>query len=116
MNWYIAKLVYRIAIGNGFNSTQFDEQIRLISSDNEKEAYDKAFDLGTKNEDAFLNATNNLVKWEFIGLSELSFLGELQDGAEICSRIHETAEDRSYIYYVQQKTKAFKNNAVLEIN
>ncbi|MCF8452420.1 MAG: DUF4288 domain-containing protein [Pedobacter sp.] len=42
MNWYVAKLIFRITCGNGNNQPQFDEQLRLISASGEKEALIKA--------------------------------------------------------------------------
>jgi hypothetical protein len=36
MNWYVAKLVFRVISGNGDHNAQFDEQLRLINADNER--------------------------------------------------------------------------------
>lgn len=36
MNWYVAKLIFRITFGNGNHPPQFDEQLRLISASGEK--------------------------------------------------------------------------------
>ena len=32
MNWYLAKIVYRIICGQGNHTAQFDEQLRLIQA------------------------------------------------------------------------------------
>ena len=32
MNWYLAKIVYRILCGEGEHTAQFDEQLRLVSA------------------------------------------------------------------------------------
>lgn len=45
MNWYVAKLVFRITCGNGNHPPQFDEQLRLISATCEKEALKKGKNL-----------------------------------------------------------------------
>ena len=55
MQWYLAKIVFRIICGDGNHSSQFDEQLRLISANNEDEAFYKAQSLGKQEEDSFLN-------------------------------------------------------------
>ena len=42
MNWYMAKIVFRIICGEGHHTPQFDEQLRLIGATNEEEAFEKA--------------------------------------------------------------------------
>ncbi|HEV3251858.1 MAG TPA: DUF4288 domain-containing protein, partial [Puia sp.] len=42
MNWYLAKIVFRIICGEGQHIPQFDEQLRLIEAGNEVEAFEKA--------------------------------------------------------------------------
>ena len=44
MNWYIAKIVFRIITGDGNHMPQFDEQLRLINANNEEEAFEKIID------------------------------------------------------------------------
>ena len=40
MNWYVAKLVFRVISGAGDHQAQFDEQLRLINADNELSAFE----------------------------------------------------------------------------
>ena len=42
MNWYIAKLVFRIVCGEGQHTPQFDEQLWLIAAHSQQEALQKA--------------------------------------------------------------------------
>ena len=46
MNWYVAKIVFRIISGEGNHNAQFDEQLRLISAEDERQAFEKATVLG----------------------------------------------------------------------
>ena len=46
MNWFMAKIVYRIICGEGDHTPQFDEQLRLIVADNEEEALKKGYAIG----------------------------------------------------------------------
>jgi len=42
MNWYLAKIVFRIVCGDGEHTPQFDEQLRLILASSKEEAFKKA--------------------------------------------------------------------------
>jgi hypothetical protein len=48
MNWYLAKIVYRIICGDGDHTAQFDEQLRLIYAANKEDAFYKAQHIGKK--------------------------------------------------------------------
>jgi hypothetical protein len=100
MNWYIAKIVFKISCGR---KPQFDEHLRLIQANNFEEAFLKARILGLKEEDTFLNDRQKPVKWEFINVADLYPLTDLKDGVEIYSRIHEEEEANNYIHNVHQK-------------
>src|ERR1051326_2143892 len=54
MNWYLAKIVYRIVCGDGNHTPQFDEQLRLIQASDELHAFQKARRLGEREQDHFL--------------------------------------------------------------
>jgi hypothetical protein len=103
MNWYIAKIIFGICIGEGRSTAQFDEQLRVISARNESEAFLKARMIGVREEESFLNAEYSTVKWEFIDVAELNLLNELKDGMELYSCIHETEESEGYIRFIQHK-------------
>jgi hypothetical protein len=102
MNWYIAKIVFRIC-NEGSQRFQFDEHIRLIAAGNFDEAFLKARILGISEEDAFMNANNKPVKWEFINVAELYPISELKDGSEIYSTITEKEEANNYVHSVHQR-------------
>lgn len=105
MNWYLAKMVFRIVCGEGEHTPQFDEQLRLVAADNKEEAFTKAQELGSVEQETFFNSKEQLVQWQFINVSELYLLSELIDGAELYSRIEETDNAESYIYTVNQKAE-----------
>lgn len=102
MNWYVAKIVFRIC-SEGSQKPQFDEHIRLISAGSFDEAFLKARVLGISEEDAFINKSNKSVRWEFINVSELYPIDELKDGSEIYSTVLETDEASNYIHGVHQR-------------
>lgn len=112
MNWYITKIVFNISAENSTTKTQFDEQLRLITADSKEEAFLKARAIGLSEEDTFYNDKLKQVKWEFINVSEVLALQNLEDGIELYSRIHETEEGPSYIDFIHRKAIAIRMNAI----
>lgn len=106
MNWYLAKIVFRIVCGNGDHTPQFDEQLRLVSAATKEEAFNKAQQTGLKEEETFFNRKEQLVQWQFINVSELYRLSDLIDGAELYSRIEEKDNADQYIQVINQKAES----------
>lgn len=105
MNKYIAKIVYQIVSGNGQHKPQFDEQLLLIESKDEKEALQKAREKGRTGEDAFPNENNETVRWKFIDVVDLLEIKDMRDGSQIYSRIEEADDEQSYITVARQKAR-----------
>jgi hypothetical protein len=105
MDWYMAKMIFRIICGEGAHTPQFDEQLRLVSAGSKEEAFRKAQEMGQQEEDTFYNRKEQLVQWQFINISELYRLSELIDGAELYSRIEEKENADAYIYTIHQKAE-----------
>ena len=109
MKWYLAKIVFRIICGDGEHVAQFDEQLRLISAPDEEKAFEKAQDMGRKEQDSFLNLKKELVRWKFVQVSELYQLRELIDGAELYSRINEVDDAETYISMINKRAASIQN-------
>lgn len=103
MNWYLAKMIFNIRIGDG-NNTQFDEQTRIIHAANAESALFKARAIGKKHEESFVNSENNLVEWKFIDVTEVFALNEIKDGEELYSTTHETENSDSFIRFVHDRS------------
>ncbi|MEJ1238658.1 DUF4288 domain-containing protein [Chryseolinea sp. T2] len=103
MNWYITKVIFAIKQEGNESTSQFDEQLRLISAEDQEEAFLKARALGLSEEDCFYNEKKKQVRWEFINVSEVTPLTALEDGVELHSRIHETDAGSNYIHFVHMK-------------
>jgi len=110
MNWYLAKIVFRIICGTGNHTAQFDEQLRLIKASNESEAFDKACEIGMQEQDEFFNEQEKLVQWKFINVAELYKLSGLLDGAELYSRIQEADDADTYIELTNKKAAHILKN------
>jgi hypothetical protein len=114
MQWYLAKIIYRIICGDGNHAAQFDEQLRLILAEDTLHAFQKARQLGEREEDNFLNAREKPVHWKFIDVAELHQLDKLIDGAEMYSKIREEDDADIYIRIVHLKAKHLLENSTRE--
>ena len=110
MNWFLAKIVYRIVCGEGNHTAQFDEQLRLIQAADENEAFDKAKAIGEQEQEVFLNQQQKLITWQFVNVCELYKISALIDGAELYSRIQETDNADAYEDLVHKKAAHIKAN------
>ena len=115
MNWYLAKMIFRIICGEGDHTPQFDEQLRLISAESKEEAFHKAQALGGKEEEMFFNRNQQLVQWQFISVSELYPLHALIDGAELYSRIVEIENAQSYLHIIEKKAEDIRFGNTIEM-
>jgi|ERR1022692_1616520 hypothetical protein len=112
MNWYLAKMVYRIICGDGDHTPQFDEQLRLIKAQDEFHAFQKAQLIGEREQDNFLNAAQKPVHWKFIDVSELHKLDDLIDGAEMYSKICEEDDANIFIGVTHLKAAHILENSM----
>lgn len=103
MNWYMAKIVYRIICGSGNHTPQFDEQIRLVEAEDSFHAFQKAQSIGLREQEHFLNEDQETVQWKFINVCELYPLDRLSDGMEVYSRIQEEADPESFVHITNLK-------------
>ncbi|MCW3089671.1 MAG: hypothetical protein JWP81_740 [Ferruginibacter sp.] len=103
MNWFLAKLVFRVICGYGNHTPQFDEQLRLIYAEDELHAFHKARLLGEG--DCINEETGTAVDvhWKFIDVVELHALECTADGAEINSVIKEEADAEMYIRSIRKR-------------
>ena len=117
MNWYTAKIIFRILINTDKQTPQFDEQLRLIAALDEKEAFAKAGFLGQKEDAVFFNDKNEMVRWQFIAVADILALSNIEDGIELYSKIEEANDAAEYIKIANQKSEAiFTKNAVQLLN
>lgn len=103
MNWYLARITYRIICGKGDHTPQFDEQLRLISAVNETEALVKAKNFGETGSQVFFNNAQQMVRWQFINITDICCISDWTDGAEVYSSITEADNADAYINLVTDK-------------
>jgi hypothetical protein len=101
MNWYVAKIVFRITAVKESAVGQFDEHLRLIRAESLEQAFMKARLLGIQKEDQGNDPQK--ASLEFVNVSELHPLNSLCDGAEVYSHVHEVGEPGNYIQFIHRK-------------
>ncbi len=115
MQWFLAKIVFRVICGDGNHTPQFDEQLRLVTAHDEKEAFEKAYALGAEEQDSFLNNQQQLVQWQFINIAELRKIAQLRDGIELYSHIEEKENAESYTELIHKKAQHLMADTPLQL-
>jgi enoyl reductase-like protein len=110
MQWFVARLVFRIVCGEGLHTPQFDEQVRLIQAADYRQALHTATSFGLQENQSFFNITRQLVQWQFINVAELTCIGHPENGMEIASGIKEVDRAEDYIALVNTKAAALQEH------
>jgi uncharacterized protein DUF4288 len=104
MKKYLVKLMFNINMDNGNNTSEFDEQIRVVEAHNLENAFYKARSLGKKEEETFLDRDSKMVSWNFIDVAEVYPLEEIKDGEQLYSNTRKIKDTSSFISYIRQKS------------
>ena len=112
MNWFVAKLVFKI-VGDNQTFVQFDEQLRLLDAVNEDLALEMAHQFGLiQQDDVVVNAKGKLF-WKFIAVTEITYLGEIINGTEIHYQINESLNANNYISIALAKGERLKQRKLV---
>ena len=86
-HWFAAVLVLRSSVGAGWDDDPLlDCQVRLLECPTAEDAYRRALELGTAEECAYQNQDGEDVRWQFLGLHDLTQLDDAPaSGAEVYS-------------------------------
>lgn len=97
MDWYIAKIVFRINAGG---RPQFDEQLRLIRARSAEEAILKARMIGLDEE---AQCYAQAVEWEFVNIADIHPLSALADGATVYTQTQEEDNVSDYLQHIHRR-------------
>jgi hypothetical protein len=90
MSWYVAELVVYCRAGKLPKGRMlYDRQVKVLRASTHEAAYQRALQLGKKENHSYKNSAGEKVSWRFAGLGSLQALldKEISDGTEICSRL-----------------------------
>lgn len=105
MNWYLVKLVFKIANQKETLTVEFDEQYRMVQASNEEEALAKGKILGVKNEFTTENAEGNAVSWIFIDIAYIKKIEAITDGVELFSSTFTAEHPEEHIRFVHHQAE-----------
>ena len=111
MNWFVAKMIFQIESENK-DYAQFDEQLQLIEAVNEELALEMAHQMGIMQQNEIISKQEQSIKWKFIAITELSYIGEIESGKEIHYRICEPDNVSEYLEMVKDKADSLKNRKI----
>jgi hypothetical protein len=103
LDWYLAKLVYKIDRPAQNRPAEFDVQLRLIRADEKDWAIEKATTIGRLEETVVTDTHNRTVEWKFIGVTEIIEIGELEDTSLIYSQSEEPTNETEYKVSLKSK-------------
>jgi hypothetical protein len=113
MKTFIAKLIFNININQDIDSSQFDEQIRIIKADSVHEAYHKAKSIGLKEAEAFVNPKMQIIEWKFINVSDIYDMDSYEEGEQLYSQTIFENDCQNYIQFLLEKSKKFQEKNVI---
>jgi len=100
MNWYLAKMVFPATPGdNGYETLEFNIQMRLIDSANEQEALMKSLVMGNEEEGIFLSEIGEVIRWAFADVAELTPVPALQDDLQLFTKCMGKENRQSWYSY-----------------
>ena len=106
MNWYVARIVFKIGTSKTAELEQYDETLRIIMASSLEEAILKARTIGIQEEDQHEVKNNKKVKWEFVNIADIYCIQSLQDGVEIYSSVSEHKQDEHYESIIHAKAES----------
>ena len=115
MKWWLVKIVYLFIYGNGKHIAQFNEQLRMITAEDELHAFQKARLIGER-EATTVHYNDIQLSWKFIDVIDISAVSNIKDGEEIWSVINEETDAAMYIRSTQQQSKALLEKGILDYN
>jgi hypothetical protein len=110
MNRYLVKMHFHIRIGS--DESRFDEQLRLISASNEGDVLERALALGAAEEEVYLNAGSEEVRWSFVAVTEIIDLGKISGNALLSQRLVRRSGHGSYREYLEKRSLSIQVNNV----
>jgi hypothetical protein len=103
VKWYLAKMVFRIIVGDGSHTPQFEEQFRLLPAEDALDAFHLARKTGDAEQVIRRLTITAGVEWEFIDVTELYLLDSRITGTGIFSRQYEVQDVLTHKKEVRRK-------------
>jgi hypothetical protein len=88
MNFYSAKLFFIVLIDDGKpkGKRTFEESVVVFRAKDFDHAFERALEIGRKAETSYINGFGQNVRWAFVKILNLDFVGKRIDGTEVNSK------------------------------
>lgn len=90
MDFYSAKLLYIILVDDGKarKRNHYDESVIVFRAKDLDHAFERALELGKAKEIKYKNTKKQDVRWAFVEILTLDWVGRKVDGQEVASNLH----------------------------
>jgi len=90
MDFYSAKLLFIILVadGPGCKRNHYDESVIVFRARDFVHAFERALELGRKQETTYQNDKKQKVRWALVEILTLDLVGRQIDGKEVNSHLH----------------------------
>ncbi len=90
MEFYSARLLYIILVDDGKlrKKNHYDESVIVFRAKDHEHAFEKALELGKEKETKYKNEDGKNVRWAFVEIINLDWVGRKVDGKEVASCLH----------------------------
>lgn len=105
MQWYLAKIIFRIITEKENETGLFEAKLRLVQGENRQQALQHATAWGEEEESEFTNAAGQKITWQFIAVSELRIFYGFTDEVELDSHLEEMPAPEEFIALQKDKHK-----------
>tara|TARA_R110002072_G_scaffold113771_3_gene243473 strand:+ start:113 stop:523 length:411 start_codon:yes stop_codon:yes gene_type:complete len=104
IKWYLSSVIMKIKVEDN-NEFIVHNNLYLISSESDDEAYVKSLILGKKGETSYKNPLNKLVSITFEGLNDLEEVidGDVIDGSELRYDEYVCSSDEDLLKFIVEK-------------
>lgn len=95
--WFLAKIVFQIITPLSEKVGQFEEALRLVEAQDQRQAFEKVVRWGRSESTIFTNTRGARIEWHFLAVSELRHVQDLADGMELDSHLTEIEAKEAFI-------------------
>jgi hypothetical protein len=90
LNFYSATLLFIILVDDGKprKKNDYDESVVVFRSRSYQQAFQKALKIGHTMESEYQNKFNKRVRWAFIDVEKITFIGQSVNNQEVSSKLH----------------------------
>ena len=90
MDFYSARLLHIILVADGVakKRNHYDESVIVLRASDHDHAFERALEFGRNHETAYLNDKGQQVRWAFVKVLAVNWIGRKIDGSEVSSSLH----------------------------